>query len=78
MLDEADTNSVFKQRIASVLSHEIAHMWFGNLVTCDWWDNLWLNEGFARYYQYYLTYWVRSFLNLISKAANVCLFLYVL
>nr|AHW57924.1 aminopeptidase N [Mamestra brassicae] len=49
------TNSYFKQLIAYILSHEIAHMWFGNLVTNDWWDVLWLNEGFARYYQYFLT-----------------------
>ncbi|XP_075971872.1 membrane alanyl aminopeptidase-like [Anticarsia gemmatalis] len=60
MYDQQQTSSHFKQIIAYILSHEIAHMWFGNLVTCDWWDVLWLNEGFARYYQYFLTYWVED------------------
>lgn len=56
MLYDANESSAWSQQdVASVIVHECAHMWFGNLVTPTWWGYLWLSEGFARYYQYMAT-----------------------
>lgn len=60
LYSEEDTTALAKQRIANVITHEQAHMWFGDLVTCEWWSYTWLNEGFARFFQFFGTAFVET------------------
>lgn len=64
LYDEPTTSDIAKQNIASVIIHELTHMWFGNMITPEWWSYLWLSEAFARYFQYFATAQVEKTWNM--------------
>jgi len=55
LFEEGVSSEGTRNSIASIVAHEVAHQWFGDLVTMEWWSDLWLNEGFATYFEYFAT-----------------------
>ncbi|XP_068631129.1 membrane alanyl aminopeptidase-like [Battus philenor] len=64
LYDSAHTNLMNQNTIATIMAHELAHKWFGNLVTCFWWSNLWLNESFASFFEYFAAHYADPSLEL--------------
>nr|AYV88996.1 puromycin-sensitive aminopeptidase [Tetranychus truncatus] len=70
LTDPKNTSSLNRELIAITIAHETAHQWFGNLVTMDWWTDLWLNEGFAVFMEYLAVDSIHPEFDIWSKFAS--------
>lgn len=69
--EENRSSAEHSEHVASIIAHELAHQWFGNLVTMKWWDDLWLKEGFATFMSYVALEKVRYFMR-TRNVLRVC------
>ncbi|KAL5020481.1 hypothetical protein ScPMuIL_003373, partial [Solemya velum] len=74
LYDPGESSEGDRQRVAVVITHELAHqastVWFGDLVTPSWWDDIWLNEGFATYMEYFGTVQVEPDWKMFEQFVN--------
>lgn len=62
-------------RFANTISHELAHHWFGNLVTMKWWDDLWLNESFADFISHFCLEKIKHNIKTLNYESSMAMFL---
>ncbi|CAH1158836.1 unnamed protein product [Phyllotreta striolata] len=72
LVDPQNTSAHSKQWIALVVGHELAHQWFGNLVTMEWWTHLWLNEGYASFVEFLCVNFLFPEYDIWSQFLNDC------
>ncbi len=72
LIDPETANQAELQRVADVINHELAHMWFGDLVTMAWWEGIWLNEAFATFMEISCTHAYKPDWRVWSTFGHVC------
>lgn len=54
LINETDVDLLDKMSVTFIITHELCHQWFGNIVTPKWWSIIWVSEGFAEFFGYYI------------------------
>ncbi|XP_077996674.1 endoplasmic reticulum aminopeptidase 2-like [Glandiceps talaboti] len=72
LYEEGVSSSSDLQVVATVIAHELSHQWFGNLVTMEWWNDLWLNEGFASFVEYIGVDFIKPEWQMMDQFVYLC------